>query len=236
MPLKKEVVKEIRLYLERAAVELGGMDAGKKDEILRDVESHIYAALEKHGGDPTIDDLKVVLAGMERPSAWARESAGESTVREPRACCEPRAVEVSFSWAAIASGLTAPVTLALLAIGVLADSTRHMVWTAGIGGLTTVLALVALSKIRVARGAVMGLPLAVACAVLFPVTVASFLILWVAAEMEDSLHASLNESELAAAQVVIYTLMLALIMLFAVWTFRRVWRWAARPPAHGEAF
>jgi len=290
MSAKRAIEREIGRYLETVAAELADMPADEKDDILRDIESHIYAALEEHGPNPTVDDLNVILAGMDRPSAWAEgargeegetatpaavtRSAGGGRSMRRRTCETPR--QASFSKTALAAGVTAPLALALLLFAYIQVSPRtvtlgpmtmphnsvfrrqafgqftgtlrpsltahpaakYAALGIGLASVCTVLGLVALSKIRAARGALSGLPLAAACAVCFPVLAADAFVIalaWTATERILGNFSHASESELRVLTIVIVaTLTLIIVLTLSIWAFRKAWRWANRPLKPGE--
>ena len=62
---------------------------------LGDVESHIYAALEKAGDSPRLEDLEVILAGMDPPSSYAA-----LLEKSPRRETQPRLCRLAIAGAA----------------------------------------------------------------------------------------------------------------------------------------
>ncbi len=256
----REIERAVGRYLEEMARELVGMDAAARDDILRDVESHIYAALEKHGGNPTIKDLKVVLAGMEPPSAYARE-AGAPSPRTAAAETKP-----TISRCAVVAAVISPISLLAWLMFFMAFfvggrpivgtpasfpepigmHARHSVGVAGIvflglpvmaaaGILTTVLGLIAISQIRSSRGRLTGMPLAVTTALLYPLILLMFLITigtGHAARLFARADMSMPELQNLVSAAACLGILIAITA--AVITYRGVWRWATRPPQPGE--
>ena len=71
MSANRDIEQAIGQYLEKVAAELQHMPADEKDAVLASVESHIYESLRRVGADnPTLVDLKTVLANMAPPSSY----------------------------------------------------------------------------------------------------------------------------------------------------------------------
>ena len=188
MSANRDIEQAIGQYLEKVAAELQHMPADEKDAVLASVESHIYESLRRVGADnPTLVDLKTVLANMAPPSSYGEKAGGsqseapEVEAQQPRLC----------RWA-MAGALTTVVTLGFF-IGVLNE------WweTAGrqerfVGGFEAILhswvmivsiffvpaaicvsiGLKSIYGIRASKGRLGGLPLAVGATVMCPFLIA----------------------------------------------------------------
>ena len=96
----------IQRYLQAVAVHLGDAAGAGKRELLGDLESHIYEALEARGAgeDPQPADVEEVLAGMDPPESFARRS-------------EMRPRQAGGAWALLVSLGTVALAAAILLLG-----------------------------------------------------------------------------------------------------------------------
>ena len=84
MDHEKKIEGRITRYLEMVAANIGGVPADEQEEILRNVESHIYEALsERAGENPTIADVEAVLAEMDPPETYAETLTPEHEKQKP---------------------------------------------------------------------------------------------------------------------------------------------------------
>lgn len=238
MTAKKAIEREIGRYLEEVAARLGEMPADEKDDVLRDIESHIYAALEKTGPTPSLDDLNVVLAGMDRPSSYA---ASVATTEPPQR---------RFSRCAIVATCFAPFAPAAYicvfgyvsegAEGVIPALVRFVAWVVLLLGVvapiaTTALGLIAVSQIRASSRRLIGMPLAVAMTLLYP------LLAYVVGMAFGIGHATRLIWGAGLSAPELHNLVTAgasfggVMGILAAWFIgRAVWRWANRPLQSGE--
>jgi len=73
MEIKLEIGEEIRQYLAQVAVHLRKLPEDEQSDILEEVERHIHDALSKRAeGQPTLAELKAVLAEMDPPESYGR--------------------------------------------------------------------------------------------------------------------------------------------------------------------
>jgi len=95
---RKEIDKAVARYLEDVAAQLGNLPPDEKESILAELESHVYAALEKIGPDPTLEDLNLVLSTsfflrFRTPSRARRRVRASPTppvtLRRRRRLCRP---------------------------------------------------------------------------------------------------------------------------------------------------
>ena len=241
MSAKKAIEREIGRYLETVAASLGDMPADEKDDILRDIESHIYAALEKCGPEPSVDDLNVVLAGMDRPSAYARSVEGAGTVaRQARFCRIALAAAALFAIVAMAFPV-AYIAWEVEAVNPV-KSYWSFVWFVSlplslIGMFAcTLFGFAAVSKIRASRGAFMGLLPAVFAVLVWPIIGLNLGVIVTANMVLDNTLPRLGDSGIAYVAVIFVTLAaaLGLIVVLTVWIPRSFWKWANRPISDGE--
>lgn len=96
----------IQRYLRAVAAHLESAPDASKRELLRDLESHIYEALEARGAgeDPQPADVEEVLAGMDPPESFARRS-------------EMRPRPAGGAWALLVSLGTVAFATAILLLG-----------------------------------------------------------------------------------------------------------------------
>ena len=82
MELGKELVQEIKRYLEQVAAHLRGLPQDEKQDILENLERHIHDALSRRAeGRPTLAELRAVLAEMDPPESYGRTD--EDTAKPP---------------------------------------------------------------------------------------------------------------------------------------------------------
>jgi len=83
MAASKEVEGLVRGYLSSVQKHLHGMSAQDKRELLADLESHIYEALEQQAGgrQPTRADATGVLAEMDPPESYGQSQNGLASAR-----------------------------------------------------------------------------------------------------------------------------------------------------------
>jgi len=232
MEAKREIDKAVGQYLEEVAAQLGDMPADEKDDILRDIESHIYAALEKYGPNPTVDDLNVILAGMDRPSSYAPSARQAATsAGSPRFCRLP---VLGAAWAPFGVLVTVFYLLAWFhnvgMDGVFYRIYQFVIFPLGITAPfgCTALGLMAVSKIRASGGRLIGMPLAVSIAVLFPVVIADAMVAIGAFTILQELQ------EPVWVRVLVITASPIVVVALGFVIFRAVWRWANRPLKSGE--
>jgi hypothetical protein len=249
----KEIDRAIGQYLERVAAEMGNVPADEKDSVLREVESHVYAALENRAGaGATLEDLQVVLAEMAPPASYGEQSPSQRPIEPPRA----PAVRRRLCWvSAVGAALCLPAMLFILVAG----TTALAMWlpaagraNAGsgsflslecigilivLGVVPTSLGVVGISRIRASRGELYGMPLAVTAALIYPLiaftAVAFFMDVMMTRMIKDALTQSGGTSAMAGLKIAFVALIL-LILGLDVLIVRRVWRWANRPVKEGE--
>ena len=84
MELSKELVQEIKRYLEQVAAHLQGLPQDEQQDILENLERHIHDALSKRtDGRPTLAELRAVLAAMDPPESYGRTD--DDTMKPPPA-------------------------------------------------------------------------------------------------------------------------------------------------------
>lgn len=71
MNLSKEVTNQVNAHLDEVRKYLGKLPADERKEILQDIESHIYDAVESRGnGEPTFELVEAVIAEMDPPDSY----------------------------------------------------------------------------------------------------------------------------------------------------------------------
>jgi len=173
---EKEIRNAIGRYLEKIAAELGDVPAQDKDAILTDVEAHIYEALKQRAGeDATLGDLEAVLAQMAPPSSYATNGAGDGCAAETR----PR-----FAKLPIIAACLAPFGFIMILSGMSngmnpwpasASWIWYIVLPLGVASpfAVTVLGFLSISKIRASKGRLIGMPLAVAATIFYPIVISN---------------------------------------------------------------
>jgi hypothetical protein len=156
------------------AAHITGAPADEKEEILRNVESHIYEALNERAGEhPTAADAEAVLAEMDPPESYA-DTDGSSAA--PLYSAEKSPVKISR--AAMLGGLWIlyGIFFILFEGGGGYDSFwQNMIlyiflFLAFLSPFTgTALGWIGISHIKRSEGKVTGMPLAFAAAVFYPV-------------------------------------------------------------------
>jgi len=176
MSNEKEIRNAVGRYLEEVARQLGGAPAEEKDTILADVEAHIYEALKQRAGeDATVSDLEAVLAQMAPPSSYAASHAGDGCAAESR----PR-----FAKLPIIAACLAPFGFIMILSGMSngmnpwppsASWIWYIVLPLGVASpfAVTVLGFLSISKIRASKGRLIGMPLAVAATILYPIVISN---------------------------------------------------------------
>lgn len=72
MTRDQSITDAVAAYLGTVADHLGGIPPDEREEILRNVEAHVYDALESRAGAAaTAEDLQAVLAEMDPPASYA---------------------------------------------------------------------------------------------------------------------------------------------------------------------
>jgi len=250
MSKNREVDRAIADYLEKVAAQLGSVSPGEKDSILREIESHIYAALEKRGGNATLQDVEAVLAEMAPPGTYGRGDSAAVPASQTTACV-PR--EPRLCWLPIVGG--ALILLSFLAAAILTSTAAAMYYPAQhralglnshdsegpsamlfasvacigliLPAIATGLGLVGLSKIRASRGALTGAPLAVVVSLFYPLIIFNAALIGGLAALMDTL---VDDGNLAMrTSLVLAVPVFLLIVACNVLTVRDVWRWANRP-------
>ena len=73
MALSTEVQDRIKTYLWEVAAYLTTMSPTSRIEVLRDLESHLYEALNARNATPTVTDVDAVLSAMPAPASYGNE-------------------------------------------------------------------------------------------------------------------------------------------------------------------
>ena len=76
------IIQAIGRFLDSVGEHLANKEPTEKQEILADLESHIYKALNSRarGNQPTLEDLQAVLAEMDAPESYAQPAETPKTV------------------------------------------------------------------------------------------------------------------------------------------------------------
>ena len=235
MEQSRQVTHTISAYLERIAAELGNVSADEKDTILQEVESHIYDALRTRCGEaPSVEDLKLILAGMDSPESYCRDQAPAATITD--AVAEGH----RFCRYTIVAGALGALSLTgiILILALVRTVFQHV----GDGQLavaplmflfvlaaiaSTVLGLVGISAIRASRGRLIGMPLAVAMSLLYPIIALSYALV----QALYSLCVLLPPQTWRSVAAGVAWLITIAVDIFII---RAVWRWATRPVATDE--
>ncbi len=231
----KQIESTVGKYLEGMALALEAVTPEEKDLTLSEVESHIYEDLKRRTkGQPSMAALAMVLAEMPPPSSFARDESARPS---------PGGVTSSYPAAGAALAI-----LGLLAAGLIFST-----WGVGysfinVAGLlaaslalplaATALGFMGISRIRAARGKLIGMPLAVGVSLFYPLAIldAAFSGLVLTALVLTTEIYHLHDSSLVQLTVYVPILLVSfLAVLFSnAYLVRRVWRWANRPLEEGE--
>lgn len=239
MEQEREVTRAIGAYLERVAAELGGVPADEKDAILQEIESHIYDALQKRcGKSPSIEELDIVLGEMDAPQSYRRNQApaGIAVTQGPRFCKYPivGAVFASLSlilgillWVCNGAAEEPPTLLKYIMYATLVPGLAAPV-------VTTALGLVGVSAIRASRGRLIGMPLAVAMSLLYPLTGLTAMLTFGVGHSARIFAPGLDMPRMHNLVTAAACLGLVVAVVVDIFIISRVWRWASRPVAPGE--
>ena len=234
MNQKKEIEERITRYLEMVAANIAGVPADEKEEILRNVESHIYEALsERAGENPTIADVEAVLAEMDPPDSYAGtdKNAGESATNVPvsdaKIC---KTALLGTLW--IPFGFLVVFVFMGVAVGnPLQESALFIIWkhikltvilpfalSSPFG--STTLGWIAVSKIRSAHGRLIGMPLAVGVGLFYPLCALDGVLAYCAALLCQGSWRNHWQWVAVISAIIILALDFYII--------RVVWKWACR--------
>lgn len=231
----REVNEKIGGYLEAVRAHLGDTPEDERDEIVANLESHIRDAVKQRAqGEPSQEDVAAVLAEMDPPDRYAQmlsenEVAGaRGEAGERKVCSLPilAAVMAALGPILVASSehpfnlmdgrwedITAFKTIArivLLPLGIASPF------------VSTALGLLAVSRIRAAKGRLIGMPAAIAAGLFYPLALLDYGILYGAQIAGNALGKSPMRGLVWAAGILI-------VIIADILIIRAVWREAAKP-------
>lgn len=174
-----EIIREIKKYLAKVAEHLQNTSLGEKDEILQNIETHIYDALkQRFPENPTIEDLNAVISEMDAPQFYSQVGKLDKDAKIPAKFCKLPVIGVL--WAPF--GIFIILSIMCVQVVPAGEIVKVSIWQ-WIGRFTllplgvlapfacTTLGLMGISKIRNSAGRLIGLPLAVFDTLLYPVIV-----------------------------------------------------------------
>ena len=235
MDHEKKIEGRITRYLEMVAANIGGVPADEQEEILRNVESHIYEALNVRAGEnPTIADVEAVLAEMDPPESYAEtdkhtaESATDVPVAGAKICktAVVGALWIPFGFLVLLLVLHSRVVHGQES-GLFIISYISLFVILPLSVLSpfgsTALGWIAISKIKSARGRLIGMPLAVGVALFYPLCALDGVLAYCATLLcQDSWRDHWQWVTVVSAII---------ILALDFFIIRAVWKWASR---HGR--
>jgi hypothetical protein len=187
---RRGIERAVGAYLEKVAAEMANIPSDERENILRDIEAHVYESLEKRAGpSATLDDLSAVLSEMAPPGSYAQPSAvappAPVAVIEPRLCKMPIVAAVLFAlsllfWILLLAAGAGPQYRMEAAFGSAGFphpffAQRMLVLFAvpalALSAAATVLGFAGMFGIRTSGGRLYGMPLAVAMALVYPLVI-----------------------------------------------------------------
>ena len=186
----------------------------------------------------TVLKVAVIVAGVVL-GAWIIARVWRPASPAPAApSASPEPAERRFSKHAVIAAAIAPLGLVALAFFVLSvfeileHDSGYVLWFAAavcpaVAFPTTSLGLVAVSRIRASKGAVVGMPLSVTTAILFPLVFLDIILFFVGGELGDVLGHGKGVTVGCCMATLLFVALDVLLVIV-------VWRWANRTLAPGE--
>ena len=114
MTYDPSVTDTVADYVRAVESHLAGVSADEREEILRNVEAHIYDALESRAGEAaTADDLQAVLAEMDPPASYAD---GHPLPPAPMAVADDRRSLAGWALGLMIGGVVLPLLVIAIAM------------------------------------------------------------------------------------------------------------------------
>jgi len=181
----KRIENQINQYLNAVRENLFGLSNDEIDSIIDDLREHIDKSLQAHGGQPTLENTRAVLAEMDPPESFAPDFEATSA---PNAKVSRLAIigAVLLPFGIVAALLLlVPVSSTVYSAvdGVAVSSEPQVAWwqwvlrftVLPLGAIspfaTTILGLMSISQIRASKGRLIGKPLALLDALFYPLLV-----------------------------------------------------------------
>ncbi len=112
MNYSRKIEEGISRYLEKVASYLREAPSDERDEIIRDLQSHIYDALaSRSGAEPTLADLEAVLSEMDPPESYGPPVSGDTDAHPAPTATGPTRSLGSWAMAAMIAGIILPILL-----------------------------------------------------------------------------------------------------------------------------
>ncbi len=114
MNYDKKIEEGISRYLEKVASYLRETPPDEADEIIRDLQSHIYDALaSRSGAEPTPADLEAVLSEMDPPESYGPPVSSDTGTHKALDTTGPTRSLGSWAMAVMIYGVIIPIILAM---------------------------------------------------------------------------------------------------------------------------
>ncbi len=232
MGADEEIRAEVAKYLKMVGPHLETACPDEREETLESIEAHIYEALsERAGGQPTLQDVRAVLAEMDPPESYGQAAA--QTPQDEDLEAQPPAKLCKLP---VIGALWAPFGLVLVgmffvriveagnqpSIGIGVTVARLVILPLGLLAPfgSTALGFIGISKIRSSAGRLVGMPLAVAVALFYPLVALDGVLAYLAYQLASD-HWKDYWEIVALVSVVV-------ILALDIYIIRAVWKWAAR--------
>ena len=231
MAARESIKAEVENYLSMVAAHLEAVSPEEREETLESVEAHIYDAVnERAGGQPTVQDVRAVLAEMDPPESYAQAAeARQEHLDAPPPARLCRLPVIGALWAPFAVVMLIGMFAVRIvetghepSIGIGVTVLRLVVLPLGVLAPfgSTALGFIGISKIRSSAGRLIGMPLAVAVALFYPLIALDGVLAYLAYRLASD-HWKEYWEVVALVSVVV-------IAALNVYIIRTVWKWATR--------
>jgi hypothetical protein len=197
------IESRINQYLDAVREQISGLSPDEVDNIIDDLRGHIDVALQSRGDQPTLENIEAVLAEMDPPESFAPD-LDETTGVVPKVSRTAiiGAVLLPFGILTTILYLIPGITYST-ADGFTTNKVPEQFWwqwlflVTILPLVTTILGLVSISQIRASKGGLIGKPLALVDALIYPILVFDGLLIalmfMIIATIPDG-HLALTES------------------------------------------